>query len=278
MRVFHAESHRASRSKERGAQALQRLSEQVNACRARAVSGEDLEQMERELHALFVEAEREVLGETLERLDVDLPFIEIDGRRHYRVLGSSETYTTAVGPVQVRRTLYRCGRGRAVVPMELRAGIIEGHWTALAARQANYLVAHLTPQECESMLRELGNMTPSKSSLDRLPKGVSARWEAQRASFEASLREGYEVAGAVVTVAVSLDGVMVPMKDGNRAAKRAHARAAGRCATGAGGVSGGGVWHGVVLRCRGRATRHRAHGADAAGEEGDVEEDVECRA
>ena len=75
-------------------------------------------------------------------------------------------------------------------------------------------------------------MTPSKSSLDRLPKGVSAHWEAQRASFEASLREGYEVPGAAVTVAVSLDGVMVPMKEGNRAAKRAHARAAGRCATG----------------------------------------------
>ena len=56
MRVFHAESHRASRSNERGAQALQRLSEQVNACRARAVSGEDLEQMERELHALFVDS------------------------------------------------------------------------------------------------------------------------------------------------------------------------------------------------------------------------------
>ena len=102
MRVFHAESHRASRSKERGAQALQRLSEQVNACRARAVSGEDLEQMERELHALFVEAEREVLGETLERLDVDLPFIEIDGRRHYRCLGA---------PRRIRRRSGRCRSG-----------------------------------------------------------------------------------------------------------------------------------------------------------------------
>jgi len=234
MPVFHADSLEASHN-ERGARALERLSEQVNAFRARIVTGEDFERVERDLHALFVEAEREVLGETLERLDVDLPFVEIDTRRYHRVLESTETYTTAVGPVPVRRTLYRCGRGRAVAPMELRAGIIEGHWTPLAARQASYLVAHMTPQEGESMLRELGNMTPSKSSLDRLPKGTSARWEAQRIQFEASLREGYEVPEAAVTVAVSLDGVMVAMKDGERTSKRAHARAAGRCATGPAG-------------------------------------------
>ncbi len=35
------------------------------------------------------------------------------------------------------------------------------------------MVAHLTPQEGEDLFRELGNMTPSKSSLDRLPKQLS---------------------------------------------------------------------------------------------------------
>ena len=54
--------------------------------------------------------------------------------------------------------------------MELRAGIVEGHWTLLAARQASRVVAQMTPSEGEALLRELGNMAPSKSSLDRLPK------------------------------------------------------------------------------------------------------------
>ena len=83
----------------------------------------------RELRALFAEAEREVVGETLERLDVDLPFVEIEGRRYRRVLRSHATYTSAAGAVGVHRTLYRCGGERAVVAMELRAGIIAGHWT-----------------------------------------------------------------------------------------------------------------------------------------------------
>lgn len=225
MPVFHGARDPASDT--RGTRALEHLHEQLVALRTRDI-GEDFEQLECEIHALFADAEREVLGETLERLDVNLPCIDIEGRRHHRVLRGSETYTTGVGAVRVRRTLYRCGRAVAVVPVELRAGIVEGHWTPLAARQASYLVAHVTPQEGESMLRELGNMTPSKSSLDRLPKQLSAGWEAQRERFEASLREGYVVPTEAVTAAVSLDGILVPMKDGERAAKRAQSHAAGK--------------------------------------------------
>ncbi|MFQ5668780.1 MAG: hypothetical protein ACE5I7_20465 [Candidatus Binatia bacterium] len=226
MRVFHGARDHASA--ERSARALQRLHEQLDTLRGCENGGEDFERMEREIHALFTEAEREVLGEELERLDVNLPYVEIDGRRHHRVLEGPETYMTAVGPVTARRTLYRHGRERTVVPMEFRAGIVEGHWTPLAARQASYLVAHMTPLEGESVLRELGNMAPSKSSLDRLPKGLSAGWEAQREAFEASLRDSFSVPGEAVTVAVSLDGVMVQMKDGERGAKRAQSRAAGK--------------------------------------------------
>jgi len=233
MPVSHANTRHANG--ERCVRALERLHEQLAALETQEVGGDDFERLERDIHALFAEAEREVLGETLERLDVNLPHVDIDGRRHHRVLGGPETYTTAVGPVTVRRTLYRCARRRAAVPMELRAGIVEGHWTPLAARQASYLVAHVTPQEGESVLRELGNMAPSKSSLDRLPKRLSAGWEAQRERFEASLRDAYAVPGAAVTVAVSLDGVMVPMKDGHRDAKRAQSRAAGKRAKGPAG-------------------------------------------
>ena len=67
------------------------------------------------------------------------------------------------------------------------------------------------------MFRELGQMRPSKSSLDRLPKALGRQWEGQREAFEAALREGGEVPDEAVTVAVSLDGAMVPMKDAKRA-------------------------------------------------------------
>ena len=227
MSVFHVPCVPAS-ADARATQTLERLCGQVDALRTRPLAGEDFERVERELHERFVEAEREVLGELLERLDVDVASVEIGERRYHRVLNSTETYTTAVGAVKVRRTLYRCGRERAVVPMELRVGMVEGHWTPLAARQASCVVAQMTPKEGEALFRELGNMVPSKSSLDRLPKGLSARWEASWKQFESTLRDTSVVPDEAVTVAVSLDGVMVPMKDGCRANKRERSRTAGR--------------------------------------------------
>jgi len=133
MPVFHADQAHATA--QRTQHALTRLGEQLEALRARAVDGMDFERLERDIHALFSAAEREVLGEELLRLDVDLPHVFIDAQRHQRVLSGWQTYTTAVGPVRVHRTLYRRTRDeRSMVPMELRAGIVEGHWTALAAR------------------------------------------------------------------------------------------------------------------------------------------------
>jgi hypothetical protein len=137
--------------------------------------------------------------------------------------------------------------------MELRAGIVEGRWTPLAARQAAFVVAHLTPQEgedlfilyllkarhpafpvpgigepglhgCNALGRYRMNMSPSKSSLDRLPKQQSERWEAERERFEAALCAEQTVPREAVTVAISLDGGMVPMKGGRRAQKRQDAK------------------------------------------------------
>jgi hypothetical protein len=190
----------------------------------------DMECFERELHEYVVAVEREGLAEELARLDVDLPAVTIEGEVYRQVVRCEETYTSAAGPVRVMRSLYRrLGEGeRTLCPLELRAGIVEGRWTPLAARQAAFVVAHLTPQEGEDLFRELGNMSPSKSSLDRLPKQLSERWEAERERFEAALRTEETVPPEAVTVAVSLDGVMVPMKDGGRTQKRQDAKAQGK--------------------------------------------------
>ena len=47
-----------------------------------------------------------------------------------------------------------------MVALELRAGIIGGHWTPRAAHQASFLVAHMTPREGAETLREVGQHEP----------------------------------------------------------------------------------------------------------------------
>jgi hypothetical protein len=194
------------------------------------------EAFEQELHRLFVAAEREALGQELSRFDLDVPTIEVEGERYHRVLRCATTYTSAVGPVRVARSLYRRPHsGHALCPLELRAGIIEGSWTPWAAKQATWVVAHLTPKEGEELFDLLGNMTPSKSTLDRLPKALSVHWEAHRPHFEATLRHQEAIPDEAVAMAVSLDGVMAPMKDGQRQAKRQQARAKGQSPSGPAG-------------------------------------------
>jgi hypothetical protein len=199
----------------------------------------DFEQFEREARRRFAAAEGAFVAEELARFDIDAPAVEIDGVEHRRVLRCPQTYMTAAGPVSVERTLYstREPGERAVAAMEMSAGIVEGYFTPLAAQHGAWAVAHLTPEEGERMFQRLGAMNPSKSSLDRLPKALSALWEEDRLGFEERLRAGEKVPKAAQTVAVSLDGVLVPMKDGQREEKFARTRAAGRVAKGPAGYN-----------------------------------------
>jgi hypothetical protein len=196
----------------------------------------DFEHFEQDLHRLFVAAEREALGHELSRFDLDVPQVEVAGERYDRVLRCETTYNSAAGPLRVDRSLYRHpSGGRTICPLELRAGMIEGYWTPLAAKQATWAVAHLTPQESEELFELLGNMTPSKSTLDRLPKALSVHWEAKRPQFESTLRQQETIPQEAVSMAVSLDGVMAPMKDGKRQAKRQDALLKGKAPSGPAG-------------------------------------------
>jgi hypothetical protein len=104
--------------------------------------------------------------------------------------------------------------------MELRAGIMRGYWTPRAARQAAFAMAHLTSGDSEALFGELGGMQPSRSSLDRLPKELSKHWEVHRQEWEAALRTQETVPPEAAVIAISVDGVTVRMKGGDRSAKR----------------------------------------------------------
>ena len=217
--------------------ALERLQQFIEAQRATREPSEDFERFERELHAYIVAVECEVLGEALARWDMDLPVLEIAGVNYRRVLRCEKSYLSAAGPLRVERSLYGTGVSGEVglCPLELRAGIVEGYWTPRAARQAIRTVVQMPAGEAEAHFAELANMQPSRSSLERLPKALQRRWEANRERFEAQLRSQWEVPAQAATVAVSLDGVMVPMRDGKREEKRAQSVAAGKHARGPAG-------------------------------------------
>ncbi len=195
----------------------------------------DMLKAEEEVRALFAAAERDALTALLQHLDEDVPEVIIDGVTHKRAVRSGADYMTAAGKIRLERTLYRAAGERAVAVVDVRAGILDGWLTPRAAKLACFVVQETTPANAAEMFARLGGMVLSRASLDRLPKSVSAMWEEHRADYEAALRRQVVVPEEAVTIAVSLDGVMVPMKGSVRREKRERARAQGRPPSGPSG-------------------------------------------
>jgi hypothetical protein len=179
------------------------------------------EDFEQELHTLVMAIECEMVSEELARYDVMAKEIEVDGKVYYRGVCSSETYLTAAGQVAVERHLYYpvAEKGERICPMELRSGIVGGYFTPRAARQGAFAMAHLTPGESEAQFVEIGNMQPSRSSLDRLAKALSPHWESHRVEWEALLRQKETVSVAAKVMAISVDGVMAPIRGADKQGK-----------------------------------------------------------
>ncbi len=177
---------------------------------------------EAELREKVSALESDLLRQQLQRYDVEAESVEIEGMRFRRKHRSKERYCGLAGEFEVERWVYvPQGGGRSVCPMELKAGIVEGFFTPRAARVAAQAVAGTTPKEARELFVELGGMCPSTSTLDRLPKRLSERWEERREEFESELREQETVPHEAAALLVSIDGVHVPMRDGGRAEKRA---------------------------------------------------------
>ncbi len=165
--------------------------------------------------------ENELKAIDLARYDVDADAVIVDGKEWRKCLADQpKTYLSASGPVTVTRNLYRpANGGKCICPLELRAGIIAGLHTPVLARQVSYMMGHMTSHETSQLFTELGVSGPSSSSCDRLPKLLSTVWEGNRETWEDALRQQEVVPAETSVVAVSLDGVMVPDKDGQRDAK-----------------------------------------------------------
>ncbi|HEX9615869.1 MAG TPA: hypothetical protein VGA03_00540 [Anaerolineales bacterium] len=181
----------------------------------------NFESFEQDLHALVMAFECEMVSEELGRYDVTVEEIEMGSKVYRRGESLPETYLTAAGRVSVERHLYYPGaeKGKGICPLELRCGIIGGYFTPRAARQGAFAMAHLTPGESEALFAEIGNMQPSRSSLDRLAKALSPHWESHRVEWEAQLRQKETVSAAAKVMAISVDGVMAPIRGADKQEK-----------------------------------------------------------
>jgi len=189
-----------------------------------AESAPDLETFETELHKCVMALERELVAEELSRYDVHAEAVEVEGVRYNWVMSSPESYQSAAGEIRIERQLYRQSgqKTKSICPLEMRSGVVMGLMTPRAARQSAFVMAQMPAGTAEKLFAEMGNLTPSRSTLGKIPSAISEVWETHRVKWEDELRCTEVIPSEAAVLVVSQDGVMTPMKDGNRAAKRAQ--------------------------------------------------------
>ena len=221
MELCHTDIFLHSAAAKQLAELIQKRRKQWSGQQAELPIVNGFEDFEQELHKLVMALECELASEELSRYDVAAEEIVVEKKTYRRGRCSSETYLTAAGCVTVARYLYVGvdAKDKTICPLELRSGMIAGYFTPRAARQGAFAMAHLTPGESESMFGEIGNMQPSRSSLDRLTKALSPHWEEHRANWEAQLRQGETVPAHANVVAISVDGVMAPIRGADKQEK-----------------------------------------------------------
>ncbi len=201
---------------------FQALSDFLKRTAQRSIPPKCFEEFETTLQEHISRFQAAAVGLQLRRYDEDAEQVEIDGREYRKKIGACKDYTCAAGSVRVERQLYvpATGPGRAVCPLDLRVGIVEGQWTPRAARLMAQSMACMTAKEANQFFSDLGGMSPSTSSLDRLPKSLGEIWERDREAFEEELRVNELIPREAAIVSASLDGVMAPMKGTGRSETR----------------------------------------------------------
>jgi len=198
--------------------AYSKLQAFIEASRAAPGSFEEFEvALGKQMRAL----ENEVKAEQLARYDIDAQTIVVAGVTMNLCLKKEKKwYLSNSGPVEVARNLFRpSGGGKAVCPLDLRAGVVGGICTPAMARMVTYCMGQMTSAESAALFREFGIEGPSSSTCDRIPKIVGKGWEAHRVEWEEALRAAETVPEEATVLAASLDGVMVPDKEAQREAK-----------------------------------------------------------
>jgi hypothetical protein len=177
-------------------------------------------QVERDVQELANEFGRGLMREAFEIANTTSAEVTVFGETWGFQRIYTGTYETTFGEVSVARSTYQQqGKGRALIPLDLRLGMVEGRYTPLVSRIASRALGSMPTNEGEALLKEIGVCVLSRSTLHRLPQATLGRVRDDMDGIEERVRATDQIPAEACTVQVGMDGVMVPT-DGDDAARR----------------------------------------------------------
>ena len=172
---------------------------------------------EQTLMKLIARLEGASVGTMLAALDPTAPYVEVDGKRYKRLKQQAEnTYYAMRAEVVVNRHLYRdtgIRNGPTIVPLDFRAGIVDGRYTPAAAVGFARLAQAMPSREAEATCESLSVLPYSRSSHFRVGDEMGSRWEEVRNGIEGELAAEMALPEAAAAISVAVDRVSMPMAE-----------------------------------------------------------------
>lgn len=177
----------------------------------------DFAAAERSLAAIVAKLECAGLARMLRSLDPREERVEVDGFAWRRLnLQAGETYWSLRGPVRVERGLYRredVRNGPTMVPLDKRAGMVEGRYTPAAAKAVAKLAEALPSRDADALVRSLGVLPYSRASQQRAGLDIGARWDGLHEAAAPAITETMTLPKAAATLSIAADRVALPMAE-----------------------------------------------------------------
>ena len=169
--------------------------------------------LERFLRGLFNETGCVALGRHIEGLEIAKPTVERDGKLFTRVAKTRKEVMSVFGPVTYERHRYRRASSASVVPVDEEVGLVMDYFTEPAGELAVFLYSQLPACASREVCQRMGGMSLTQSTLQRLARGTAAAWEEVRDEALDEIRADEGIPVGAVGACVSLDGVMVPVRE-----------------------------------------------------------------
>jgi hypothetical protein len=118
--------------------------------------------------------------------------------------------------VRVERCLYRredARNGPTIVPLDKRAGTVEGRYTPAAAKAVAKLAEALPSRDADALVRSLGVLPYSRASQQRAGLDIGARWATLHAAAEPAITEAMTLPKAAASLSIAADRVALPMAE-----------------------------------------------------------------
>ena len=180
-------------------------------------------QAESELVSTIVCLGRELSLSLASEFDAKSPWISVSSRegetREFRRLEPTTLeIVTAFGRGSIQRSLYReagVHNGPTLDPVTSRCGLLMGA-TPRAVQLIGALVGAVPSREAQTLVRQLGIDTLSRSTIERVAQGFGERLEEHRDELEDALLDEFVIPKDATTISLSVDRVAVPIEKPKR--------------------------------------------------------------